>query len=285
VFFKLLRFSVMPWLLRNTVQRKKLTILIFHNPRIETFHLTLKVLKRKYNVISLEEATKQLKQNKLEPRSVVITFDDGWKENAFLLQLMEQFKIPTTIFLCTDFIDSNMHFWFSQIPNNSKKSAIKKLPDEDRISFFNQNDINLEKDFGLDNRQVLSKEEIFKMHKSGFVDFQSHTCSHPILDRCSKEKSFSEINRSKAILENLLDKKIYAFAYPNGNYSEREISHLKESEYEVGFTIKPGYNSSYTNPYELYRFGIPENAKEDEIVVRVSGLSGMLLKIKMKFKK
>ena len=68
------------------------------------------------NPISLLEAVKLIRvQNKIPPGSVVVTFDDGYLNNfTEALPILEEFKIPATIFLATDYMDSGELFPFDK---------------------------------------------------------------------------------------------------------------------------------------------------------------------------
>ncbi len=79
------------------------------NPNIvdtKNFLKQMKFLIKYYNVISLEyfvENHKKLTQN----RNVVITFDDGYKDNyTIAYPFLKKYNLPATIFLATDFINT-----------------------------------------------------------------------------------------------------------------------------------------------------------------------------------
>ena len=67
----------------------------------ERFYQQMKFIKQnKYKVISLDEYCKWIRDDKLVPKkSVVITFDDGYKDNLTAIKTLEQFGYPATIFL------------------------------------------------------------------------------------------------------------------------------------------------------------------------------------------
>ena len=118
--------------------------------------------------------------------------------------------------------------------------------------------------------------EISEMINTGFINFESHTLSHTILDVCDDVSSFKQIFLSKKDLELKLNKNINALAYPNGIYSKREIEYAQNAGYLCAFTTNPGYNSLDTNPFKLKRLGINNNSNLNEIIVRTSGLWGYL---------
>lgn len=53
IIYKILRYSGTPFILRQSIQKRKTTIITFHDPLVDTFELTVRYLKKYYNIISL----------------------------------------------------------------------------------------------------------------------------------------------------------------------------------------------------------------------------------------
>ena len=279
--FNILRFSGIPFILRETIQRRKVTIITFHNPDINTFHICIKYLKKYYNIISLFHFIEFFNNlNSLPTKSVIITFDDGYKNNYSLLEIIKKYQIPVTIFVCSEIIDTNRHFWWTHINNQSDLKALKRMPENERISLYKKNSFGHLTDYGDDKRQTLNMQEISEMMDSGLVNFESHTMSHEILDMCDDDLSYKEIYLSKKNLEKKLKKNIIAIAYPNGVYTYRELRNVKGAGYKCALTTEPGYNNNKTELFKLKRLGIQDNSNINEIIVRSSGMWGFLKKIK-----
>jgi peptidoglycan/xylan/chitin deacetylase (PgdA/CDA1 family) len=127
------------------------------------------------------------------------------------------------------------------------------------------------------DRHALSKDEIREMKQ--VVDFQSHTRFHPLLPNCSAEKARAEIWQSKEELERDYGLEVYALAYPNGHYSEREITMASEAGYQCGVTIDVGFNAQDTDLFRLKRLGLTDEADVNELLVKTSGTWGYLRRI------
>ncbi len=71
--------------------------------RPDTFAMQMEILSKNYNVIGLDKLVELvLKGEKLEPRTVAVTLDDGWVDNhKYAMPILEKFNIPATIFLAT----------------------------------------------------------------------------------------------------------------------------------------------------------------------------------------
>lgn len=76
----------------------------------------LEVLKRYTRPINLQQLVDFLKFGQLPRRCTVITFDDGYADNLLHAKpLLEKFGIPATIFVATEYIDSDHEFWWDQL--------------------------------------------------------------------------------------------------------------------------------------------------------------------------
>lgn len=78
-----------------------------------TFAMQMKFLAEEANVISLDQlADVAVSKDDLPPRSVAVTFDDGWADiyrHAF--PVLKEYNIPATLFLPTSFIGTSEWFW------------------------------------------------------------------------------------------------------------------------------------------------------------------------------
>jgi peptidoglycan/xylan/chitin deacetylase (PgdA/CDA1 family) len=278
LIFALLRFTLIPFFIREVIQRRKVTIIVYHDIKPDTADTHFKILKSKYNIIALKDyvkAKKLGKVDKLPNKSLIITFDDGYKDNYRLKPLFEKYNIPATIFLCSGIVGTKRHFWFRCGISNNKREHLKKKSNKKRLEVLKKYGFEEQKEY--DDRQALSKNEIEKMKK--VVDFQSHTVFHPVLTKCSTEKARKECSESKKDLEHNYGLRIYALSYPNGNYSDREISIAKEVGYECGVTVDVGFNSQSTDLFRLKRMCVRDDADINELLVKASGLWWYIRKI------
>jgi len=84
---------------------------------IQQFELHLRILKKFYNVVSLEEGVRWLqKGGKGMDKLAVITFDDGYESFYTLaFPLLKKYNFPATMFLPTDFVNSRRMFWWDEL--------------------------------------------------------------------------------------------------------------------------------------------------------------------------
>lgn len=269
--FRILRYSLLPVLFREFAQKKRVTILLFHNISVETAEQTFRFLTKKYNIISLDNYLKirsKKTTGSLPAKAVVITFDDGFKQNFELIPVLKKYNIPTTIFLCAGLVNTNRHFWFEENKSSYSTEALIKMANEEKLKVLSEVDFTPEKEY--DTPQVLSKKQINEMKET--LSFQSHGLFHPCLPKCSEEEAKNEIVNSKRFFEEEYGMEINAFAYPNGDYSAREIKMAKEAGYECGLTVDFGFNTHSTDLFRLKRICVNDADDLNELIVKASGL-------------
>lgn len=271
ILFRILRALGIPLILRETVQKNKVTILVFHDISYKTADKIFASLIKRYNVIDLNDliyAIEKKDASKLPPKSLIITFDDGHIQNYEMLPAVRKYKIPITIFLCASIINTNRHFWFKYKINSHSTSQLKRIPNDDRLKLLSDNGFKQDKEF--EEPQALQKVHIEDMKP--FINMQAHTSFHPILPKCTYAVAKSEIALSKKILETDFKLNINAIAYPNGDYSDRDIELSKEAGYKCGVTVDFGFNTINSTPFRLKRIPMSDNGDINELIVKASGV-------------
>ncbi|HEX9912234.1 MAG TPA: polysaccharide deacetylase family protein [candidate division Zixibacteria bacterium] len=84
---------------------------------IRQFELQLRCLKKCCKVVSLEEGVNWMKKERVfRDKLAVITFDDSYESFYTLaFPLLKRYDFPATVFLPTDFINSQRIFWWDEL--------------------------------------------------------------------------------------------------------------------------------------------------------------------------
>jgi peptidoglycan/xylan/chitin deacetylase (PgdA/CDA1 family) len=177
--------------------------------------------RKKIKVVSLADLHKRLKNPvAYEGKSVVITFDDGFRSMYYkLLPLVKKYKYPVTLFVYTDFIRAkarNMLTW-------------KNLREMDKNGI----------DVQCHTKTHIDLAELVRMDTSA-----------------ADSLLFKEMLLSKEVLELKLNKKIDFLAYPYGEYNLKVIQLSKMAGYERVFSTNSGSNIITRNNYCLNRHHI-----------------------------
>ncbi len=242
-------------------------ILAYHTVNPKYFESQIKHLVENYNVIPLEKVTSNNKN------SVVITFDDGYKNNLeFAYPILKKYGAPATIFIVYDFIDKNIFAWWDRMEHSGIHSGmweIKKLNPNDvekKVIKFTGIKPNSKKPSKYDFMKWAEVKEIMDVFEIG-----SHTLTHPILTNIPLKEAKIEIVESKKKIEEKIGKKIRSFAYPNGNYNESLIKLAEEAGYDFSVIYERGNVTKKSNPFKLYRRGINVNDNLEVFAAKVAG--------------
>lgn len=276
--FKILRYSGLAFLFREWFQRNRVSILMFHDIDQKTTKQSFDYLAKNYNIISLH-AYLQARQlgdlSRIPKKAMIITFDDGHKQNYEIYPILQSLGVPATIFLCSGIVDTHRHYWFKENNTGMSTDSLKELSHQERLQKLAASGFQQEMEF--EDRQALTREEIEEMKTA--IDFQAHTVFHPCLPTCTTAEAKWEIDTSKQDLETKYDLDIRAFAYPNGDYSDRDIDLLKEAGYQLAVTVDHGYNEPNTDLFRLKRLSSNDTSNMDELIVKASGLWGFIKKL------
>jgi peptidoglycan/xylan/chitin deacetylase (PgdA/CDA1 family) len=273
--FAALRVSLLPLLHREILQRRRVTIVVYHAPTPEVFDTHLEILKRRYNIVALSDyvaAREKPAAGTLPPKALIVTLDDGHRSNHALKAVIEKHGVPVTIFVCSGLVGTRRRFWFLHPAIAAVVQGLKTVSDAERLRILSGTGFNETEEFN--EQQALSDAEMHDLRAC--VDFQSHTVLHPILPRCGTARAEAEIMGSKQDLETRLAVDIYALAYPNGSYSERDVDLAEKAGYRCALTLDSGLNSGTTPRFRLRRIAVPDEAGVHELLVKASGLWGSI---------
>ncbi len=254
----------------------------------EHFEQHMSVL-RKFRPLRLEDiAARPL------PRSVAVTFDDGYADNlTHAKPVIEKYGIPATFFLATGYIGGSREFWWDELeqlifqPESVAETldvsigrrfdqhtvSGSRLEIHDQIYDYLQplaqderretlerlsDQIGHKPQFRQSHRQ-LSPGEISELSKCEFAEIGAHTVTHPRLSTQSLRDQKTEIECSKIFLEELAGAPVATFSYPYGgsnHYSLHTCEIVRQAGYRFACTTNPQAVTRLSKPYELPRLNI-----------------------------
>jgi peptidoglycan/xylan/chitin deacetylase (PgdA/CDA1 family) len=86
---------------------------------------------------------------------------------------------------------------------------------------------------------VISRDLLRAIALDHLVGFGSHSVTHPNFHRLDDAQAREELSRSKAALEELLERPVQSFSFPHGAYTPRSLELALECGYTRVFTIEP----------------------------------------------
>ena len=197
---------------------------------------------------------------------VIITFDDGYKDNFdYAVPILNNYNIQAIFFITINFIDGKMFQWIDILNSYAKRNnlsidefrklsiKIKSLSLNDRKNFLKSllENIYLEDDKAMnwnDLKEIINKHIV-----------ANHTLNHPNFSNESEEVIIKEIKEAKFIIKQKLNIHDIYFAYPDGDIGKDKKfieNILKKLDYKYAFTTKRGVWKENDNVYFINRIPI-----------------------------
>jgi peptidoglycan/xylan/chitin deacetylase (PgdA/CDA1 family) len=267
------------------------------------FARQLEYLVRHFRVAALSDVVRALRSGQRLPRGLVaITIDDGYGDFVDLAYpVLQRFGTPATVFAATRFLDGTYWLWFDALHyllHTTRVPALRVTLAGSRLSLDLSSAPSRERAWsavgthclGMDpatrnstiehlqhvlqvplpaaptnDYRAMSWAEAAGLDPS-LVTIGSHTCTHPVLSRCTDAEIEWEIAHSRRTIAGRLGRRVDAFCYPNGqpeDYDIRCVNAVKAAGYTCatvahGATVGTG-SDVYTlermaAPFELPRF-------------------------------
>lgn len=272
IFFALIRYSGIFKLYNKFILRRKVTIVLYHDPKPDVFNKHIKFLSKNFNFIPLDLLVNAIYKKDwtiIPNNSIVITFDDGHVGNFLLYDTIKKYNIFPTFYVCANIINTNRHFWWKEL-NHDLVESLKHNTNKYRLNYL-YNKFNFKNTKEYPKRDALNMDELKKLSKTSIIG--SHTCFHPILTCCDSNESNDEISLSKKIIEKITSKECLHFCYPNGDYNDEIIKQVKRAGYISARTIDVGWNDKNTNPFKLKITGISDDASINKLISQLTGIT------------
>jgi peptidoglycan/xylan/chitin deacetylase (PgdA/CDA1 family) len=223
---------VLTWNLRPHDSGTGLRVLVYHRISDDRDPLALSPAKfraqmewlaaNRFRGLDAVTALDLLAAGQLEPRTVAITFDDGFEDvldNAH--PVLAGLGFSATVFVATAVVGGNGSY-----------------------------------EFAVPGASTLSWEQIRELDASNVLRFEPHSRTHPDLTGLNGAAARGEIAESKAELEQQIGRETHAFCYPSGFVGPREGELTREAGFRYGLTCEPGLNTASTDPYFIHRVHI-----------------------------
>ncbi|MCL5779504.1 MAG: polysaccharide deacetylase family protein [Firmicutes bacterium] len=202
----------------------------------DKFEWQMKYLRKNgYETVSLEDVVDHFEKGKhLPDKPIVITFDDGYKDNyRFAYPIMKKYGYTGTIFVVSKAIGNTNFF-----------DVEKKLQPENKI---------------------MDWHEIRELAEAGFT-IGAHTVDHPHLAEVPPEVARHQIEESKRALEHGLKKPVEFFAYPYGSYNDTVADLVKQAGYRAAVTTELGLAKADSNPFKLRRIRVTGHYSNEKFI-------------------
>ena len=260
---------------------------------VEVFEAQIRNIKDKYNIISMDEVIKLKMAGRPWPeKSIAVTFDDGFMNNfTVALPILKKYEIPTTFYICSGMINTDMMFWVDQIEDCIARCPKKKIEimlkykrsfdidDDDRkIAAINE----IKKFCKLANKDTKNKvvndliyatgispsvqawkdytlmgwDQVQEISNNELFIIGGHTLYHDILSSQPEKNMKLDIATTLSLIEYNTGIKTEHFSYPEGqknHYNDAVIDALKDNGIKCCPSAIHGINSRKVDLFHLRR--------------------------------
>jgi len=293
----------------RTQSKHGISILMYHSVSTESdaafidpsnsiveplFDYQMNYLQQNCNVISLNEMFTLIeKQKKIPARTVVITFDDGYKNNlTTAIPILDKYNLPATIFLATKYIDLQLPQWIDEIYcifkyRQKNNLQINDLGITNTITLTSENESSLYKSIGqlfitssfeqrsrwiselyeqLDPninfpKLSLSWEDIATIiEKHPSITIASHTEDHVDLSQLNSTEVRKQINNSIRRIQDKVNVDVDFFTYPYGRASKTAVKEVRNLGLKLALVTEPfSITTLESDRYEVARVASPNS--------------------------
>jgi len=235
-----------------------------HNVQPDVFREQIKYLSENFKVVPLARAKEIIYGRSDDGPYASVCFDDGYLNNIKeAYPILEEFKIPATLFVCPAVIGNQDILWRDKIRyiiNNNlaekfiaflkksesgkydfstlekkgfyawskKESAIKDMSiQKDLVDFFSFNNISA--------REIAEEHELYMgeddVKNREYLEFGNHTWSHPLMSCLSATGQAEEIKKSHNYLKGK-DLSPFTLSLPFAPYNEDTIKICQSLGYD-----------------------------------------------------
>ncbi len=241
-------------------------------------------LKRHFSILPLDAAVQALRVQECRQTTVVLTFDDGLRNNyTVVYPILAGLGIPATFFVCPGLVELHQWLW-----NHEVRARLQRLP-ANRIAAvmgsFGGSPVDANE--AVEWMKILPftiRAQIEYRLREETSNFQpsdeerelydlmtwdelrqldprvaavgSHTVSHPVLPTLSQAECRREIVESRAMLEAKLDRTVDLFCYPNGAENSAVVDEVRRT-YKCAVSTESGIAGPEADPFRLPRIPAP----------------------------
>lgn len=292
-------------LLRRARRRSQpgITVLMYHEVlgddddveawtavRVSDLRRQIDYLRTHFDILSIDEA---LARGAAARPAVVLTFDDGGAGNhRHLLPLVEQLRVPVTVFVATGQVESGRPFWFDRVINALQVARPITLdlgdaglgvypigPPSGAGNWAQTQRLLMDiKAAGVERNDALADQveeraraaggavraplapmttrQVCELAASPHVTIGAHSHAHSLLTQLPGEDVTADVARSRALLREWTGQPVDHFAYPSGAYDAAVRERIASCGFRTAFTTEKRLWRPDTHPFAIPRMSV-----------------------------
>ena len=272
---------------------------------VEELRVHLEFALRHYTAITTDDLWKWMREEQeLPARSVLVTFDDGLRNNAVhAAPLLRKLGVPALFNLPTRNIETREMLWTHEIVERVLRWRARRIPmptgylapfesaelmasilnhrckaiaDGERVKYLAtlrslQGDLE---SVCPERHDLMNWDDVRQLLRAGF-EVGSHSHTHPILSRLSLPALETELRTSKKRIEQETGKDCRWVAYPNGgraDVSHKVLQVAENAGFDLGFVLDGQLAARDGHRFGVSRLQIPGRLSAAHVRAKLSGL-------------
>lgn len=273
-----------------------------------SFESHLRLVREHFNPIALGDLLGHLEGESLPPNPVLVTFDDGYRDNVDeALPILRRHGVRAVFFIATHYVGERRLYWWDRISWIVKHARRRRfqVPGLGQLEVDGEDGSTVERrlhrlvkerraldlqafldelaeaadapwnrtvEDDLVARHVMTWDDVRTLRREG-MDVGSHTRTHRVLQTVPYDQLEGELAGSRSDLEAVLGEKIQTIAYPVGrpvrDPAVRQA--IEAAGYRLGFTYDTGRQYLRAlDPLDVRRFAIERSDSDRVLRVRIA---------------
>lgn len=258
----------------------------------DEFYKQIKFLSQNKNVISIDDLKNE---RNIKEENIIITFDDGFKNNLLAAEILDKFKLPCIFYLSIGNIINQKMFWVDMLEDfimmnklkkfhfegveyklqcintrlkclNEIKYKLKRFLKSERDSFLEDLTFkyNYSPNYNFPLFELLNTDDVKSLYTNNLFSIGGHTFNHdPMTTFDNYDDLFHDTKKTLKTLGDITNSKIDNYSFPEGTddfFDNKCIDVLKK--FNIGFcpTAIEGINNRITMPnYNSFRIMVGFN--------------------------
>lgn len=265
-----------------------------------SFESHVAFLKDSYRIISVEELAD--KGSRPERQRVVLTFDDGFRNNfEVVAPILHRHGIPALFFVSSRHCEPGKYLWFAYLRALArryrgngfsfrgvfydmssgrrgahllrlKQQLLSMTPHPVAMYEAIENELPLLSDFVPAQEEIdyfagMTEDHIAQLAADPLFQIGVHTVDHPLLTRCEKTEAERQLKENQALLERVSGRSCEWVAWPSGDYDRYVTDVCHRNHLHGGFAVVP--RCSVAPQWELPRIDI-YTSRLDELSLKTA---------------
>jgi peptidoglycan/xylan/chitin deacetylase (PgdA/CDA1 family) len=247
-------------------------------------------LKSAVDILSIDEA---LVRGDAARPAAVLTFDDGGAGNhQNLLPLLEETRVPVTVFVSTGQVESGRPYWFDRVVNALQVvkpinldlrnvglneysigppsgadnwAQIQRLLVDIKAAGLERNDeladVVEERASGAGPAvcallRPMTTQQVRELAACPYVTIGAHSHAHGLLTQMSGADTTADVAKSRRLLQEWTGQPVDHFAYPSGQYDNRVRENIVSCGFRTAVTTEKRLWRSGCDPFAIPRMSV-----------------------------